>query len=97
MRDKERADALVEREILVHHGDEYELGRLSGHPVPQLVSFPTATRAVTDWRVAGACLERWPTDLQESPFARSEIWRLREPRAIIDAYLEATQEGKRDE
>ena len=44
---------------------------------------------VCDWRVAGACLELWPTTINTEHLDCTLDEMLRDPRAIIEAYVGA--------
>ena len=44
---------------------------------------------VRDWRVAGACLQRWPTTINVEHLEMTLDEMLRDPRAIIEAFVEA--------
>ena len=44
---------------------------------------------VRDWRVAGACLQRWPTTINVEHLEMTLDEMLRDPRAITEAYVGA--------
>lgn len=44
---------------------------------------------VRDWRVAGACLKAWPTTINTEHLNMTLDEMLRDPRAIIEAYVNA--------
>ena len=49
----------------------------------------SAHRFVRDWRVAGACLQRWPTTINVEHLELTLDEMLRDPRAINEAYVKA--------
>lgn len=56
-----------------------------------------AAAAVRDWRVAGACLERWPTTINVEHLQLTLDKMLRQPSAICEAFVFAvdhTADGK---
>ena len=48
-----------------------------------------ANRVVNDWRIAGACLKQWPTTINTEHLDCTLDEMLRDPHAIIEAYVEA--------
>jgi len=89
MNDKEIADKLVEDGIgVAEEFNMYRLGKLElGGNDGRIYSDYAFVR---DWRVAGMCLEQFPTTIAvsiTSPLFLDEM--LRDPRAICLSYVEA--------
>ena len=87
--DKELADAVVALGIGTYiDNDDALLRRYHYHEFHDPESF------VRDWRVGGACLEQWPTIINVEHLDMTLDEMLRDPRAIIDAYVEALEADK---
>ena len=93
MNDKAIADALVEAGILFKcAGDQYSLW--PSRTMQMKYGVQSATEAVRDWRVAGACLEQMPKRVFNLRCCNEhETTWLRDPRAICAAYVRSRHES----
>ena len=82
MTDQELANELVARGV----GQKNPKGGSYYFDGPHSVS---AKKFVRDWRVAGACLEVWPTTINVEHLDMTLDEMLRDPRAINEAYAAA--------
>ena len=85
------ADALVEAGILRQLSaqrwpDLYHVEHYSDEPLK-------AEQAITDWRVAGACLRAWPTTINTENLDMTLDEMLRDPAAICEAWFAAQGQG----
>ena len=78
------ADALVEAGILHKNTSHFQYG-LDDLPYHRM----TADEAITDWRVAGACLLAWPTTINTEQLDMTLDEMLRDPAAICEAFTQA--------
>ena len=87
MNDKELADKIVACGV----GREPNAAMYSvpGEEDDWPMVYSTAKEFVCDWRVAGACLQNWPTTINVEHLEITLDEMLRDPRAIIEAYVEA--------
>lgn len=83
--DTELADRIIAFGLGRKEADGHKQYQLYGAPI----QLQTAYGFVQDWRVAGACLERWPTTINVEHLDMTLDEMLRDPRAIIEAYAEA--------
>ena len=96
MNDTDLANALVELGILRHWNLDPKRGSvLADETCPRYEL--SAEQIVSDWRVAGACLEKWEPRsyarwlLSEASTVLAKT--LRDPRAINLAFVEAMSDG----
>jgi len=88
MNDKALADKLVAAGLL-EQLDQTKWPDLY-HPVDYSDEPLDAAAAVRDWRVAGACLEQWPTTINVEHLQLTLDKMLRQPSAICEAFVFAT-------
>ena len=70
-------------------GKEYYEMRRFEHGVWTFDYMLETSEFVRDWRVAGACLERWPTTINTEHLDMTLDEMLRDPHAICEAWVEA--------
>ena len=85
MNDKELADKIEAYGVDVSFIDRID--KDPGSTMNEII--PNPYKFVRDWRVAGACLRNWPTTINTKHLEMTLDEMLRDPRAIIEAYVEA--------
>jgi len=88
MNDEQIADALVSAEVAWKVDDiSYAIPEW----MPAMYSQP-ANVFVNDWRVAGRCLQRWPTTINTEQLNMGLDEMLRSPRSICEAFASASDD-----
>ena len=87
MNDTELADRLVALGVGSKHFGLYS----SIHVNSTIGTMVEPSLFVRGWRVAGECLQKWPTTINTEHLDMTLDQMLRDPRAIIEAYVEALE------
>lgn len=95
MDDKALADKLVAAGVL----EQLDRTRWADlyHPIDYSDEPLDAAAAVRDWRVAGACLEQWPTTINVEHLQLTLDKMLRQPSAICEAFVFATDHDEQSQ
>ena len=91
MNDKDLADKIVALGVGYHDLNNKKSGKYDIDNQIGRASFLTAEQFIHDWRVAGTCLEQWPTTINTEHLQLSLDEMLRHPVAICEAFAEANK------